>query len=151
MCHLGGKFCCYNSVTKVESSKLVGWCSMESSAACPIYCKRWKGPASFSIAKMGSSTFPLCLALLFSYVYGTPVSVSRNLISTGSSQSRETSHTLYWLYFILFQVWHLSGEAGKCSVCCFEFWSIFFCLLCATTCEHNVLSVLQQQKMMLVR
>ncbi|XP_010184864.1 PREDICTED: meprin A subunit alpha-like [Mesitornis unicolor] len=33
---------------------------------------------------MGSSIFPLCLALLLHYTHGTPVSVSRNLISTAA-------------------------------------------------------------------
>lgn len=132
-----GKSNCNNNVSKVESLMLVGWCSMESSATCPIYCLRWEGPASVPTAKMGSSIFPLCLTLLLCSVYGSPISVSKTWFPQ-APLSPESSHTSYCLYSTLFQVGHLSSEAGKCCVSWFEFWSISFYLLCATTSEHSM-------------
>lgn len=114
---------------------LIGWCFMESSATCPIYCQRREGPASVLIARMGSSIFPLCLTLLLCSVYGSPHSVSKTWFLQAPF-SPEASHTLYWLYSILLQVGQLSSEAGKCCVSWFEFWSISLYLLWATTSKH---------------
>ncbi|NXX96472.1 MEP1A protein, partial [Centropus bengalensis] len=44
---------------------------------------------------MGSGIFLLCVALVLCYVCGTPVSVSRNLISIGSPQSRGISYLIW--------------------------------------------------------
>jgi len=56
-----------------------------------------------SIAAMGTHSSLLCLALLLCYACATPVSVSRNLISIGSSQCRNTP------YLILAVCYSLSG------------------------------------------
>lgn len=118
----------YNNVSKVESLMLVGWCSMESSATCSIYCQTWERPASVPTAKMGSTLFPLCLMLLLCSVYGSPVSVSKTWFLQ-APLSPEASHTLYSLYSILSRwntpqvklvsaVWAGLSFGGFPSTCC---------------------------------